>query len=294
VELKLKWVPGQRQVLDFDMKQNTAFLLEDRSDTVREDFNMGFQAGSTVLSETPAGGHEVELEFLSARLDIKMGDHTILDFDSAKRPAAAPTNEVAAVFGKILGAKIRYFLNASNDPERLDGVDDLVQRIRSVPQTDPLTGDVKNIFGAAFFEHMTNANPILPHQAVQPGDTWPCHAEDAVANTGIEVTDYKVVFQNWEMHDNRRCARLEFRVIMKVQPDPNTKRDEATYHPRDAVSEGVAWFDPELGQFVETDLKSDVNIDKAPRNPDGTPGAAGAGQSITTQRHQWYTIKLER
>jgi hypothetical protein len=82
---------------------------------------------------------------------------------------------------------------------------------------------------------------------------------------------------------------------MKVEPDPNSKRDETTYHPRDGVTQGVAWFDPELGQIVEADMKNDANVDKKTfTNPDGTPVAAEQRQTITTQRHQVATIKLER
>jgi hypothetical protein len=294
VELKLKWPPGKHYVVDFDFKQNAAYLLRGRTNTIKEDFTMGNQFGRTVLQETPDGGHEMELEFLSARMGIKMGDQTILDYNSANQSAADQTNEVAAVFGKIVGSKIRYFLNASNDAECLEGVGELVQRIKSVPQADPLAGDIKNIYSAAFFEALTNASPFLPRQAVQPGDTWSSHFEHPVTNWGIEVWDYKVVFLNWEMHENHNCARLELQGIMKVKPDPNSKRDETTYHPRDGIAEGVAWFDPELGQIIETDIKNDVNVDKkTPVNPNGTPGAAEQMQTITTQRHQVCTIKLE-
>ena len=295
VELKLKWPPGKRYVLNFDLKQNTAFLLRGRSNTVKEDITMGNQVGLTVLQETPDGGHELELEFLSARMGMKMGDDSILDYNSANQSAADKTNGAAAVFGKIVGSKLRYFLNASNDPERLEGVSEVVQRIKSVPYTDPLTDGIKNIFGAAFFQQSTNTSPFLPRHAVQPGDTWPSHTEYPVATVGIEVLDCKIVFQNWEMHENHNCARLELQGTMKVKPDPNLNRDETHYHPRDGVSEGVAWFDPELGQIIETDLKDDVNVDKkTSMDASGHPLATDQMQTITTQRHQVYTIKLER
>jgi serine/threonine protein kinase len=294
VELKLKWPPGKRYVEDVDFKQNTDFLLQGRSNTVKEDITMGNQLGLTVLQEAPDGGHDIELEFLSARMGMKMGDQTILDFNSANQSVAGKTSGVAAVFGKIVASKLRYFLNAGNDAERLEGVGELVQRIQSVPDTDPLTDGIKAIFGAAYFEAFTNTSPFLPRHAVQPGDTWSSHAEFPVAAVGIEVWDYKVVFQSWEMHGNHRCARLELQGTMKVKPDPNLKRDETTYRPRDGVAEGVAWFDPELGQMDEAEMKNEINVDKQPRNPSGTPNAAGQRQTLTTQRHQVITIKLER
>ena len=293
VELKEKWPPGNHFVMDYDFKQNTALLLQGRSNTVNEAITLGYQYGRKVVQETHDGGHELELEFISARMGIKMGDETIRDYNSANELAADPTNGLAAVIGKVVGSKIRYFLNASNVAERLEGVGELVQRIQSVSEIDPLTHDIKNIFSAANFEQVTNANPFLPRQAVQPGDTWSSHREQPVAGTGIEVWNYKVVFQSWEMHENHRCARLELQGIMKVKPDPDSNRDETTYRTRDAVLEGVAWSDPELGQMIETDMKNDINVDKQPRNPTGTPDLAGQRQTITTQRHQVITIKLE-
>ena len=164
VELKLKWPPDKCYVADHDFKQNTALLLQGRSNTVKEDYYLGKSIGAYGGAGNPDGGHELQLEFLSARMGIKLGDDTILDYDSAHKSAPDPTNGVAAVFGKVVGSKLRYFLNSSNDAERLEGVGDLVQRIQSVPQTDPLTGDMKNMYNAAFFEELTNASPFLPRQ----------------------------------------------------------------------------------------------------------------------------------
>jgi serine/threonine protein kinase len=291
VELKMKWAPGAHYVNDFDLKQNMAILLQGRSNTVDEAIDIGGQIAVTVLRETSGGGHELEAEFLNARMGINLGDQAILDFNSANQSATDHTNGVAGVFGKIVGSKLRYFLNASNDVERVEGVDELVQNIQSVPETDPLTGDIKKMFGATLFQQVTNSVSVLPRKAVQPGDTWTSHREIAMPGTGVEDWDYKIVFQSWEMHENHRCARLELQGTMKVKPDPNSNRDETTYRSRDGITGGVVWFDPELGQVVEANSKNDVNVDKQPRNP---TGATGQSQTITTQRHQVTTIRLER
>jgi hypothetical protein len=294
VELKMKWAPGAHYVNDFDLKQNMAILLQGRSNTVNEAINMGGQIAVTVLRETSGGGHELEAEFLNARMGINLGDQTILDFNSANQSATDHTNGVAAVFGKIVGSKLRYFLNASNDVERMEGVDELVQNIQSVPETDPLTGDIKKMFGATLFQQVTNSVSVLPRKAVQPGDTWTSHREVPMPGTGVEEWDYKIVFQSWEMRENHRCARLEMQGTMKVKPDPNSNRDGTTYRSRDGITQGVVWFDPELGQVVEANSKNDVNVDKQPRNPTGVQGATEQSQTITTQRHQVTTIRLER
>ena len=297
VQLKYKWPVGKSYVFDFDYKQDTALLLQGRSNTLDEVVTMGSQSRVAVLRGTSDGGHELELQALSARMGVKLGDHTILDYNSANQSVADSTNGVAAVFEKILGSKIRYIVNASNNVEQVKGIDELAQQIRSVPQADPLTTDVKKIFNAAFFDTFTNSNHLLPQHPVQPGDTWSSHFEHPVAGVGIEVWDYKIVFQNWEMHGTHTCARLDLQGTMKVESDPILKRDEKVYHPRDGVAEGVTWFDPELGQAIETDMKQDLNVDKLPRNSNiwAKPQMPQniAAKLITTQRHQLYTIKLE-
>jgi hypothetical protein len=87
---------------------------------------------------------------------------------------------------------------------------------------------------------------------------------------------------------------LELLGILKVKPDPNVARDETAYHPRDGVTEGVAWFDPELGQIIESDVKDDLNVDKQVIvDPMESLGATGPMQTLTTQRHEVFTTKLE-
>jgi serine/threonine protein kinase len=295
VELKLKWPPGERFVEDLDLKQNFAYPLRGRSNTMNADINIGQQVARTVLRKTPGGGREVELKFLGARMEVAIEGKPWLDYDSAKESPADQTNEAAAVFRTVIGSKIRTFINASNDVEHTEGLAELIDRLKTLPQSDPRTTDVKNMYSAANFEALTRPSPLMPRQAVRPGDTWPAHLERPVNYVGIEVVDYMVTFKNWEMHGNRNCARLEFEGNRRYKPDPDLKQDETRYHPRDGVSAGVAWFDPELGQIIETDATNDINMDKkVPMNPSGTPGAAGQMQTVTARMHQVITIILRK
>ena len=75
MELKLKWVPGARIVEEMDMKQNMAIQKPDQPEPARQEMSMGYQYSFEVLQETPEGGHEVELEFLSARMGMVIGSY---------------------------------------------------------------------------------------------------------------------------------------------------------------------------------------------------------------------------
>src|SRR5262249_11266914 len=119
-------------------------------------------------------------------------------YDSAQSPAAdqAPIDDL---FKMILGTKVRYFLDANNQVERTEGVDELVKRlnvlegaklkpgmtwdnkaldkvlnrIRPGP-TQPLEGIammVRSMYGREHFKSKMDSS-FLPGNAVQPGDTW--------------------------------------------------------------------------------------------------------------------------
>ena len=168
VELKLKWPQGERIVQDMDMKQNMELSMPGQPAPMKQDMTMGQEYGLTVLKETPDGGHEVEMEFLSARMGVAMGGKTVLDYDSAKKSSADKANPVADMFGKIVGSKIQYFLNASNEVERIEGVDELVNRLSSGAQADALAPLKSTMFSEGSFQTDDERKPF---HAAQGGAT---------------------------------------------------------------------------------------------------------------------------
>ena len=100
VELKLKWPMSERIVMNMDMKQNMEIFMPNQPASMKRDMTMGQKYGLTVLKENPDGGHEVEMEFLSARMGMEMGGKKLLDYDSAKKSAAGTPNPVGDAFQK--------------------------------------------------------------------------------------------------------------------------------------------------------------------------------------------------
>ena len=129
MELKVKWPVGEHMVQSIEMKQNAEISVPNQPNPIKQDMTMGQEYGLTVLKENADGGHEVEMEFLSVRMKMDMGGKTMVDYDSAKKSAADSENPMAAMFQKIIGAKIQYFMDASNRVERIEGVDALVGRM---------------------------------------------------------------------------------------------------------------------------------------------------------------------
>jgi hypothetical protein len=300
VELKLKWLLGERIVQDMDIKQNMELSIPGQPGPMKQDMTMGQEYGLTVLKENPDGGHEVEMEFLSARMRIAMGGKT-LDYDSAKKsvndsanPAAAAVQKsLADMFEKIIGSKIQYFLDASNEVERIEGVDELENRLSSGAQADGLAPFKSAMFSKDRFKQMMSANRYMPPKAVQPGDTWPVQQSFEMGPLGTMTMDFNSTFQSWEMHGKRNCARFEFQGTIKSTHGTNANPTGLSMTITDGDFTGVSWFDPELGITIDMTMNEDIKmVMNMPMNSRGNAGAAGRMQTITNQMNQIITIKL--
>jgi serine/threonine protein kinase len=312
VELKLKWPPGARIVEEMDMKQDMEIHKPGQPDPVKQELSMRNQHGFKVLKETPDGGHEVELEFLSARMGMVIGSYSWL-YDSTKQ-SPADTSEVAEIFGNIVGSKIQYFLDAGNAVERMEWVDALLKRLKfSVGATvkpgtawnkkaldavvsrltsgsQPSSFDwLRNMFTEAYFKSLI-IHYFLPANPVQPGDIWPV-LHEFPTTTGTLVRKFNVTFRSWEMHENRHCARLEFEGVETSKLGPNSKPPGITS--MDGTYSGVAWFDPGLGRVIEANSSRDFKVmTNYSVNPQKDPNAAGPLPSIPDQHHQVIIEKL--
>jgi hypothetical protein len=292
VELKLKWPVGEHIVQDMDMKMNMELSIPGRPAPMKQDMNLGQEYGLTVLKETPGGGHEVEMEFLNARMSIAMGGKT-MDYDSAKKTSADKANPMADMFGKIVGSKIQYFLDASNEVERIEGVDELENRLSSGSQADGLAPFRESMFSKDRFKQMMSANRYLPPMAVQPGDTWPNTQSFEMGPLGTMTMDFNSTFQSWEMHGKRNCARIESQGTIKSTPGTNANPTGLSMTITAGDFTGISWFDPELGITIDTTMNEDMKmVMNIPTNPRGKAGAAGRMQTITNQMNQIITIKL--
>ncbi|MDB6016220.1 MAG: hypothetical protein JWR19_709 [Pedosphaera sp.] len=297
VELKWKWPPvGERIVLDMEMKRDGEYRNPGEADPVKEDLIREKKYGLTVLQATPEGGHEVELEFLSIRDRTVLGGKTVLNYDSTEKSLAEKPNSLTDLYGKVVGSKIRYFLNASNEVERMEGIDELEMRLSSGASAE--TSAFSRIaFSEGYLKQMINGlHRCLPAKAVQPGDAWAVHEELPIGPmSAVAAAESTCTFHGWEMHQNRNCARLEFQSTVKTKPDPNLNPAGTSVSSLEGTISGVSWFDPEMGMIIDTAGNNDMKmVINRPSNPSGNPGGSGPAQSTNYQWHEVTTVKLEK
>jgi hypothetical protein len=292
VELKLKWPQGERVVQDMDMKMKMEMSMPGQPGPMKQDMTMGQEYGLTVLKENPDGGHELEMEFLSVRMKMAMGTKTMMEYDSAKKSSADKPDPEAGILGKIVGCKIRYFLNASNEVERLEGIDAMMDRLGAGEKAQALA-PVKSMFSEGYFKQMMSQNRFLPPKPVQVGDTWPVQFDVPMGAMGAMVMNFTFTLKGWEMHGKRNCARLDFQGTITSKPDSTPNPAGVSISSLDGTSSGTSWFDPELGIIIDTAMNQDVNmVMNLPAKPRGNQGGAPRMQTITNQMNQSMTLKM--
>jgi hypothetical protein len=292
VELKLKFPQGERIVQDMDMTQTSEMTIPGQPEPTKQGTTMGMQYGLTVLQAAPDGGHEVEMEFLSARMKTTTAGRTELDYDSARKPTPGKRNPLDNIYGKIVGSKIRFFLNATNGVERVEGVDEMMTRLQS-GTTPASLAPLKSIYTEGYFKQLMQANQYMPSKPVQPGDTWPIQVQVPVGMMGNLQLNYDFTFKSWEMHGKRNCARLEFSGLITSTPNTNASPTGMTINILGGDSSGTSWFDPEIGKTIDTTMNQDINMTiRLPASQLGIRGAAGQMQTLTNQITEVENIKM--
>ena len=168
---------------------------------------------------------------------------------------------MADMFGKIVGAKIQYFLDASNEVERIEGVDELMNRLSSGGQADRACEISRAaMFSKDRFKQIMSANRFMPPKPVQPGDTWPVKQSFEMGPLGTMIMDFDCTLQSWEMHGKRNCARIEFQGTVKSTPGTNANPTGMSMTISGGNFTGVSWFDPELGITIDMTMNQDMKM----------------------------------
>jgi len=291
VELKLKWTVGEQIRQSLDVKMNMEISGTNLPATINQEMTMGEEYGLNVLSADATGGHELEMEYLGIRMKMDQGGKPMIDYDSAKKSSSTDNNPALAgvdkMFQNIIGAKIQFFMNASNQVERVEGFDALMSKLTTGGQA-AAADSMKSMFSKESLKQMVGGQH-LPPKPVQPGDSWPVQTDITMGNLGTMAMDYTFNFVRWETHGKRNCARLEFQGTMKSKANPDAAAAGMTFNVQDGDSSGVAWFDPELGMVIETRMNQNMNVNMT------VPvyGRKNATQSMTMVMKQDITMKVD-
>lgn len=316
IELKQKWPSDTYIVRETDLKQNMEIHTPGKPNPAKHSFSLTSQYAYTAVKELSGGGCELELQHLTFRMEADLWR-----YDSAGSPAA-DESEIAKVFKTILRTKVRYFLKANNQIERMEGVDELLNRLNrsegaklkpgmiwdnqeldkvlsrilSGPRQplDNAAWGLRKMFNEDYFRNKLDPC-FFPDKAVQPGDTWTFSRESRQNKRGFFNVSIQrectVRFRSWEMHADRLCTRLDFHGTVKTSPEAGSKTAREINPITEGTFSGTMWFDPERGREIEVNMNHDFKV-TSNKVAMPVPSAKPSIQPATDYHHQVITEML--
>lgn len=266
VELKVKWTLGKKNV------QRMAIVSKvDMGSGRQQATDMSWDYSLNTSKQLDTGGHEVELEFLTTKMEAKAGDRVYMSFDSAHDDGKDKKDPITPALRKMVGGKLRYILNADNKVERLDGYDDFMVRIARGSKNSEV---LKGMFSQDTLKHLCGWTDVLPDHPVRPGDTWKYAMNMNLYGMANMTIDGKFTFINWEDHGGHKCVKLDFDGTISGKGG-----GAAPFTIEKGRMHGSSWFDPEQGVGIASDNDQTMTINVKQR---GNSMSQQIIQNVTT------------
>lgn len=247
VELKPKWTPGKKIVQRLSTSASTEMGdgKNKQARSVQQVTDMTWDYSINTLKALDNGGHEVELEFVSTKIESKVGERVYMSFDSAHDSGKVTKDPFTPALRKLVGAKVRYTLGPDGKVEHLDGYDDFMVRIARGSRNPEM---LKSMFSESTLKQLCNWSEALPDHPVRPGDSWAYTKEMSLYGMVKMVIEGKFTFANWEDHNGHKCVKLDYdgTITGKGMNGTPFSMEKGKIH-------GSSWFDPEQGVAVASD-----------------------------------------
>ncbi|HVU27233.1 MAG TPA: DUF6263 family protein [Verrucomicrobiae bacterium] len=258
VDMRIKWMVGKKYSMHMELTQGTETKVPNQSQPVKSEVSLAQDFDISALKELSSGGWQLELKFVDETFDASQGGQKILSFDSIQNSSADPNNP-AALLGVIIGARLQYFTDADGKVEKVEGVDDLMNRVATAgkPQT-PGKALFNQLFGAGRLKQYVALGDWMPKRVVKVGERWSVKNNVDSPAVGTVAVDMQFNFKNWEQHGDHRCAHVEMTGDLSTK-NISTATGAAISIEKASIS-GDFWFDPQLGMVVETDSEQNLTL----------------------------------
>jgi len=267
VEMRIKWTVGKKYMMRMEMKQGTETKLPDQPQPMKAAVNLSQDFDISALKELDNGGRQLEFEFENETMDVSQAGRNVLSFDSAQSSAQDANNPVAAGLRAIIGVPIQFFTDADGKVQKIEGVDELMNRIAATgkPQQQAM---FKQMFGEDTLKQYGSFGEMMPNREVNIGESWPVK-KDIVSSVGVLTVDMKYTFKNWEQHGDRKCAHIEAAGDISTKSVSNASG--AVVEIEKGKISGDVWFDPELGMVVDVNNDQTIKMKVTTRAQTVTP-----------------------
>jgi hypothetical protein len=245
VELRARWIVGKKYELHSEVTQRGEIKSPGQPKPVEEGLNWTQDCNVSALKKLPAGGWQLELEFVNEAMDESQAGHNVSSFDSAQSRAVDAHNPWT-ILGALVGVRLGYFTDAVGKVQTVEGMSQLTDHIAAVG-----TPDQRNIFYQLFggnqLKGYLSCGDWLPNRMMNVGESWSVK-NDITNSLGTVTVTMKYTFKNWEPHGDHKCAHYEGTGDV-LSKSVSTASGSMVKIEKDALSEEF-WFDPELGMIT--------------------------------------------
>jgi hypothetical protein len=250
VDMRINWDTGKGYAMNVVMDQTTTTQVPGLAQPVLQSIKLTQDLDVSTLKQLDDGGHQLELKFQSQSMDISQGGQNILKFDSADSPDQ-DTNMFAPVLRAMIGTRIEFFTDADGKVEKMEGIDDLKNRIAAIadPQGQAL---LNQMFSPDTLEQYGSFAEAVPGRTVAVGDSWRLK-KDITTPIGVLTLDMKYTLKNWEQRGDTKCAHVDAQGTLSTKSTSGASASGVLVEITKGTITGEFWFDPALGMIVETD-----------------------------------------
>jgi RNA polymerase sigma factor (sigma-70 family) len=256
IEMQTKWQAGRKYVMHNEDIQTTETKQPGQPKPVKQVQKMIQDYNFSLIRELDNGGWQLQLEFEGLAMEVTAGNRKVFSADSTQNSAQNARNPVGARLRKMVGARLQYFVNANGKVEKMEGYQELVNRVAGENPKEQAA--FRDLFSENALKKCGSfAEDTTPRRVVKLGDSWAIRLE-VPSNAGTLNVDVRCTFKNWEQHADRKCMRIKCTGNFSPQAGPNTANLPVQIEK--GRFSGDVWFDPELGMIVGSALDEDMNL----------------------------------
>ncbi|HEV2331003.1 MAG TPA: DUF6263 family protein [Verrucomicrobiae bacterium] len=259
-ELKLKWLTGKQYDMQLDMNQSSD--IDYPGHPIHQELKLTQGLSYSPLKDLENGGHQVELKFNRQNIDLTQNGKEIVSYDSTQKTPlqpGSPAAPVAAAMGAMLDAPLDYTFAPDGSVQKIDGIDSLAGKITAAVPDQQQRASMQQLYDADTLKQYGDFSHALPDHPVNIGDSW-SSTEDINSPAGVMTVDGTYTFKNREQHDDHNCVHILVNGDVKTKSATASSLGAVVKIQKGTIN-GDAWFDPDLGMFVDSKTDQDMTLD---------------------------------
>lgn len=261
IALKIRWQAGKKYDMEMDLNRSMNVDVPGQPGSQVTVTKMTQGLRYSPVKDLDSGGHQVELQFTSQMLNMTQNGKEIVSYDSAQKTQIEPNSPaapVAAAMQAMMAAPLTYTFAADGSVEKIDGIDSLTSRINAAVPDQRMRASLEQLFDENTLKQYGQFAQSLPDHPINVGDSW-SSSQDINTPIGVITADSTYTFKNWEQHDGHNCIHFLITGDLKSKTASAATIGIVIKIDKGAVK-GDAWFDPDLGMFVDINTDQDLAL----------------------------------